>query len=109
MTALVVIFGVLLVGVALVIWGTHERNRWGINLEAVSCPRCNTPLPKARTPQSIGKSRGVAAHARRAELKLTSGGVKSCSDNRALTGYHSFLLTGPEAEPDEVPEGKENN
>lgn len=53
MTALVVIFGVLAVGMALVVYGTFARNRWGINLEAVSCPRCNTPLPKVREPRSL--------------------------------------------------------
>jgi hypothetical protein len=53
MTALAIIFGVLTVGMALVIYGTLARNRWGINPDAVSCPHCNTPLPQARRPRSF--------------------------------------------------------
>jgi hypothetical protein len=53
MTFLFVLFGVLTVGMALVIFGTVARNRWGINLDGVSCPRCNTPLPKVREPRSL--------------------------------------------------------
>jgi hypothetical protein len=29
------------------------KNRWGINLATVSCPRCNLPLPQIRQPQNI--------------------------------------------------------
>jgi hypothetical protein len=53
MISLVMIFGLLAVGAVLVAYGTLAQNRWGINLGAVLCPRCDTPLPKARKPQSL--------------------------------------------------------
>lgn len=51
--SLAVIFGVLAVAGAVLIWGTVTKNRWGINLGEVSCPRCNAPLPKTRPPRSL--------------------------------------------------------
>jgi hypothetical protein len=48
---LVVIFGLLSVGMVLVLYGTIAQNRWGINVGPVSCPRCNTPFPPHRHPQ----------------------------------------------------------
>jgi hypothetical protein len=53
MLTVAVIFGVLIAGMVLVIYGTIAKNRWGINPDAVSCPRCNTPLPQVRKPQSL--------------------------------------------------------
>ena len=53
MVYFVVIFGILSVGMVLVAYGTIAKNRWGINLKAVSCPRCGTPLPRVRKPQSV--------------------------------------------------------
>jgi hypothetical protein len=53
MIVVLVIFGLLGIGMALVIYGTIAKNRWGINLDAVSCPRCNTQLPKIRQPQNF--------------------------------------------------------
>lgn len=32
------------------LFGTVAKNKWGINFEAVSCPRCGTPRPKVRKP-----------------------------------------------------------
>jgi hypothetical protein len=46
MTVLVVIFAVLAVGMALMIYSTVAKNRWGINLGQISCPRCNTELSR---------------------------------------------------------------
>jgi hypothetical protein len=51
--SLAVIFGVLAIAAAVLIWGTIARNRWGVNLCDVSCPRCKTPLPLARKPKSF--------------------------------------------------------
>ncbi len=48
-----VVFGLLSVGVVVGIYGTVSRNRWGINLGDVVCPRCGTPLPKVREPRSL--------------------------------------------------------
>jgi hypothetical protein len=52
-TQLVVVFGLLAVGGALVAYGTIAKNKWGINLSAVSCPRCHSALPKLRRPTSL--------------------------------------------------------
>ena len=51
-TQFVVIFAALAVGGLLVAYGTIVKNNWGINLSAVSCPRCHSPLPKQRQPMS---------------------------------------------------------
>jgi hypothetical protein len=40
MLGLIVICAVLAVGLALVIYGTLIKNRWGINFDSVSCHRC---------------------------------------------------------------------
>jgi hypothetical protein len=50
---LAVIFAVLAIGAVLVIHGTLAKNRWGINFESVACPRCGTPAPRRRVPQSL--------------------------------------------------------
>ena len=58
----------------LVICGTVVKNRWGINLDPVSCPRCNTPLPQIRRPQKhSGKRCGAEAHVLRAVPRSTNG------------------------------------
>lgn len=53
MISLVLIFGVMAVGGAAVIYGTFAKNRWGINTCDVLCPRCDTLLPRARRPLSV--------------------------------------------------------
>ena len=53
MIGLIVICGALVVGLALVIHGTLAKHKWGINLDSVSCPRCNTLLPVMRMPRSL--------------------------------------------------------
>jgi hypothetical protein len=54
--ALIVTFVALAVGMVLVVHGTIAKNRWGINLEEVSCPRCSKLLPKVRKPRSLRES-----------------------------------------------------
>ena len=49
----IITFGVIGIGMALVVYGTIAKNRWGINLDPVSCPRCNTQLPQIRQPQDL--------------------------------------------------------
>jgi len=49
---LIVIFGILGAGTVLVVFGSIVKNRWGVNLDAVSCPRCDSPLPRVRDPQN---------------------------------------------------------
>ncbi len=51
--AFVVIFGLLAIGMVLLIYGTIAKNRWGINTNPVFCPRCNTPFPRIRQPENI--------------------------------------------------------
>jgi hypothetical protein len=48
-----VILGLLGIGAALVIIGTITKNRWGINLNLMSCPHCGAPLPKIRKPKNM--------------------------------------------------------
>ncbi len=50
--AVVVVAALLLIGLMLVIYGTVVRNRWGINFQAVDCPRCHAPVPGVRQPKS---------------------------------------------------------
>ena len=45
MIELAILFGVLTIGVLLVVWGTVVKNRWGINLKPSACPRCKAPPP----------------------------------------------------------------
>jgi len=42
----------MLIGLVLVVYGTFKRNRWGVNVEQVSCPRCHAPVPRVRKPKS---------------------------------------------------------
>ena len=42
----------MLLGVVLVVYGTLTRNRWGVNVEQVNCPRCHAPVPRVRKPKS---------------------------------------------------------
>ena len=51
-TVLIAFFGLLGVGTVLVLYGTIARNRWGINLAPVFCPRCGTVQPRRRQPQN---------------------------------------------------------
>jgi hypothetical protein len=53
MVLLTVIFGLLFTGTALVTVGTVTKNRWGINLDSRSCPRCKALIPQVRKPQSL--------------------------------------------------------
>jgi hypothetical protein len=46
----VTIIGLLLV---LVVYGTFAKNRWGINLDPVICPKCNKALATIRAPKSL--------------------------------------------------------
>ena len=51
MIIVIVSFGLIAVGVMLVIYGTVAKNRWGINTDPVSCPRFrNTLSPQGRKP-----------------------------------------------------------
>ncbi len=56
MGELAVIFLLLGVGLVLVIYGTIRKNRWGINLEPVNCPRCKQPMPQVRKPMSLSQT-----------------------------------------------------
>jgi len=53
MIPLIIIFGLLGLGIVLVAYGTVAKNKWGINWDPVSCPRCKTPLPRLREARSL--------------------------------------------------------
>ena len=53
MMSLIITFGLLGIAVLLVMYGTIAKNRWGVNLDPVYCPRCNSRLPEIRTPQNL--------------------------------------------------------
>jgi len=55
-TLFIVMASLLAVGFVLVIYGTLAKNKWGINAESDSCPRCNTALSHARRPRSLRQS-----------------------------------------------------
>ena len=50
---LILLFVVLAGPAILVVWGSISKNHWGINLHAVSCPRCSTALPLHSKPHSL--------------------------------------------------------
>lgn len=51
--ALLVLAGLIGLGLVLVAHGTVTRNRWGINVSPVSCPRCGTSLPQFRQARGL--------------------------------------------------------
>jgi len=46
---LLIIF-VVCVGMAVVIYGSIAKTKWGINLSAIQCPACQTVIPRVRIP-----------------------------------------------------------
>lgn len=48
-----VLFVLLLAGVVAIYLGTKNKTKWGINTQAVSCTKCETPFAKIRKPQTI--------------------------------------------------------
>ena len=56
MTFILALFGVLILGVFLVIFGTVTKNRWGINLDPNTCPTCKAGIPRVRKPDSLGQA-----------------------------------------------------
>lgn len=48
----IVLMSAVLTGVALVAYGTIAKNRWGLNVQKVNCPRCGQPMPVKREPVS---------------------------------------------------------
>jgi hypothetical protein len=51
-----VTIGMFGLGMILVLYGTVTRNRWGINMEEVNCPRCYKPMPRIRQPKSLSQT-----------------------------------------------------
>jgi cytochrome c biogenesis protein CcdA len=50
--AFAVMVTVMLMGAVLVGYGTLTRNRWGVNLQQINCPRCHAPVAKVRKPET---------------------------------------------------------
>ena len=61
MVPLIVMFGVIGIGMVLVDLLHHRKNRWGINLDAVSCPRSNIPFPQIRKRKLCNKGGGTCS------------------------------------------------
>jgi hypothetical protein len=57
MIAPLVILVLLVISIAIVARGTATKNRLGVNLGPVSCPRCSTPFPTLRIPKSLRQAR----------------------------------------------------
>jgi len=57
-TPLLVLFAIagLVWFVVFPILGTTLKDKWGINLHRVSCPRCGTPMPVVRKPASMSQA-----------------------------------------------------
>jgi hypothetical protein len=43
----------MLLALFLIIYGSIAKNRWGINLDPVRCPRCGVLVPMVRKPASF--------------------------------------------------------
>ncbi len=56
MTFFIVFVLFLIVGAALVAYGTFAKNRWGINSDPVFCPRCRALLPTLYEPRSLSQA-----------------------------------------------------
>jgi hypothetical protein len=52
----IIFVSLLAIGVVLVAYGTFAKTRWAMNLNAVSCPRCNMQLPTLRKPLSLSQT-----------------------------------------------------
>lgn len=51
----VVTMALLLLGILLIVFGTITKNGWGINLEAVNCPACGSPMPRRRQAKTLNQ------------------------------------------------------
>ena len=105
MISLLVMFGVLALGMMLVAYGTIAKNKWGINFDPVSCPKCKTPLPRLREPQSFQQrawggwtcpvcGAGVDKWGREIEPVAPRTIVKSQAELRSLL-KRKIILTSP--------------
>ena len=47
-----IVAAALVILLGLIIHGTIVKNRWGINLGTVVCPKCQTEMPRVRAPAS---------------------------------------------------------
>ena len=93
MTTLMFIASVGLLVHLQVRYGTLVRNKWGINSDSVSCPRCNTAIPRYLKHEShgrFGNPCGAVGRVRIVELRWTNGGV---SFHRSTGSYFTDYLT----------------
>ncbi len=56
LSVVVVLCSLLAAGGFLVVYGTIARNKWGVNLRAVHCPRCGALLPGLGERRSLSQS-----------------------------------------------------
>ena len=57
MLVMLVILSGLGVGGLAVLYGTVAKNKWGINIGPVQCPRCGAPAPSPPEPRSLREAR----------------------------------------------------
>lgn len=49
---LIALAAALLAGLAIIAYGSVVKNDWGINMDPVACPKCDTQLDPIRRPTS---------------------------------------------------------
>jgi len=95
-TQLLVLIAVLTAGALLLAYGTIARNKWGINVHAVSCPRCGASIYQRSDSQDPEDNDcGVDGHARPAELALINGAAncRLIPEQRAYRKSELILYT----------------
>jgi hypothetical protein len=69
----IVVASLVLLGILLVAIGTVTKNRWGMNLESVNCPTCDSPIPQVRQPKSLRQALWGGGTCASAAAKWTNG------------------------------------
>jgi hypothetical protein len=85
MTIALIVIGVLGVGMVLVAYGTVAENRWGVNFDPVSCPRCNTPLPRHRHPRTTRQALWGGGTCAKCEIEIDKWGREVSLGSKATT------------------------
>lgn len=54
--ALAIMFSIFTIGVGVVVFGTIQKKRFGINFARTNCPQCAASLPMIRRPLTVEQS-----------------------------------------------------
>ena len=90
MISLAVIFGFFGFGVLLVIYGTITKNRWGINADPVSCPRCQTPFPEVRKPQNLRQTLWGGGNCANCGTEVDKWGRELAPPSKQYAGFQNL-------------------